>query len=102
MQEGLGPPDCMMAQEEILEDPEKEAQIQLEEEIKEENLRVDLGPPKLVFINSQLTAQEKEQLVGLLKRYMDVFTWTYDEMASLDPRLVVHSLNVDLGVKLVV
>ena len=33
---------------------------------------------------------------------MDVFTWTYDEMLGLDPRLVVYSLNMDLGVKLVV
>ena len=33
---------------------------------------------------------------------MDVFTWTYDEMLGLDPRLVVYSLNMDLGVKLVI
>ena len=33
---------------------------------------------------------------------MDVFTWTYDEMLGLDPRLVFYSLNMDLGVKLVV
>ena len=33
---------------------------------------------------------------------MDVFAGTYDEMPSLDPGLVVHSLNVDPGVKPVV
>ena len=33
---------------------------------------------------------------------MDVFAWTYDEMPGLDPGLVVHSLNVDLRVKLVI
>ena len=33
---------------------------------------------------------------------MDVFTWTYDEMPDLNPRLVVHSFNVDLGVKPIV
>jgi len=33
---------------------------------------------------------------------VDVFAWTYDEMPGLDPGLVVHSLNVDLGVKPVV
>jgi len=32
---------------------------------------------------------------------VDVFVWTYDEMSGLDPGLVVHSLNVDPGVKLV-
>ena len=46
-----------------------------------------------------MTIQEKEQLVTLLKEYMDVFAWTYDEMPSLDPGLVVHTFNVDLGVK---
>ena len=38
----------------------------------------------------------------LLKEYTDVFAWTYDEMPGLDPRLVVHALNVDPGVKLVI
>ena len=56
MQEGLRPPDYMVAQEEILEDPDKEAQIQLEEELEEVNLGVGLGSPKPVFISSQLTA----------------------------------------------
>ena len=56
----------MMAQEEILGEPVKEAQIQPEEELREINLRAKLGSQKLVFISSQLTAQEKEQLVTLL------------------------------------
>ena len=38
----------------------------------------------------------------LLKRYVDVFAWTYDEMLGLDLKLVVHSLNVDLRIKLVI
>ena len=45
----------------------------------------ELGSQKLVFISSQLMIQEKEQLVTLLKEYMDVFAWNYDEMPSLDP-----------------
>ena len=92
----------MIAQEEILKDPEKEVQIKPKEELEEVNSRTGLGSLKPVFISSQLTAQEKEQLVALLRRYVDVFTWTYDEMSGLDPRLIVHSLNVDLGVKPVI
>ena len=102
MQEGPKPPDCMMAQKEILEDPVKEAQIQPEEELGEINLGTKLGSRKPVFISSQLTAQEKEQLMALLKKYVDVFAWTYDEMPGLDPGLVVHSFNVDPRVKPVV
>ena len=91
-----------MAQEEILKDLDKEAQIQPKEELEEVNLGASLGSPKPVFISSQLTTQEKEQLVALLKRYVNVFAWTYDKMLGLNPGMVVHSLNVDSGVKLVV
>lgn len=54
-------------------DLEKEAQIQPEEELEEINLGAGLGSSKPVFISSQLSAQEKQQLVELIKRYMDVF-----------------------------
>ena len=37
--------------------------------------------------------------MALLKKYVNVLTWTYDEMHSLDLGLVAHSLNVDPGVK---
>ena len=81
---------------------EKEVQIQPKEELEEVNLGAKPGPPKPIFISSQLSTKEREQLVELLKKYVDVFAWTYDEMPGLDLRLVVHSLNVDLGTKLVV
>ena len=102
MQEGPRPPECMVAQEEVPKELAKETQIQLEEELKEINLGAELGSHKPVFISSQLTIQEKEQLVILIKEYTDVFAWTYDEMPGLDPTLVVHALNVNLGVKLVI
>ena len=40
--------------------------------------------------------------MALLKKYVDVCAWTYNEMLGLDLGLVVYSLNVDLGVKPVV
>ena len=98
MQKGLRPPECMVAQEKVLEEPTKETQIQPDEELKEINLGAKLGSQKPVFISSQLTIQEKEQLVTLLKEYIDVFAWTYDEMPGLDPGLVIHALNIDPGV----
>ena len=40
--------------------------------------------------------------MALLQKYRDMFAWTYDEIPGLDPGLVVHSLNVDPGVRPVV
>ena len=102
MQEGPRPPECMVAQEEVPEEPAKEIQIQPGEELKEIDLGTELGSQKPIFISSQLTIQENEQLVTLLKEYMDVFAWNYDEMPGLDPGLVVHALNMDPGVKPVI
>ena len=31
----------------------------------------------------------------MLKEFKDVFIWDYSEMPGLDPRLVMHTLNVD-------
>ena len=69
-----------MAQEEIPKGMEKETQILSKENFEQVNLGANLGSPKLVFISSQLSAQEKEQLVELLKKYVNVFSWTYDEI----------------------
>ena len=46
MQEDLGPPDCIMAQEETLEDLEKEGQIWPKEKLEEVNLGANQGPSK--------------------------------------------------------
>ena len=43
MQEGPGPPECMVAQEEVLEELAKEIQIQPEEELKKIDLVAKLG-----------------------------------------------------------
>ena len=70
--------------------------------MEEVNLGASRGTLKPVFITSHMIAQEKEQLVALLKKYVNVFAWTYNEMSSLDLGLVVHSLNIDPGVKPIV
>ena len=53
------------------------------------------------MISSKLFKEEKSELILLLKEFKDVFAWDYSEMPKLDPRLVVHTLNVDPEAKLV-
>ena len=52
MQEGPKSLDCMMAQEEVLEDLDKEVQIQPKEELEEVNLEVGRGSLKPIFISN--------------------------------------------------
>ena len=47
---------------------------------------------KEVKIGALLSPQVKEQLISLLKEYVDVFAWSYQDMPSLDTDIVEHKL----------
>ena len=64
-QKGPRPPSCMMAKEEITEEPVKEVQIQHEEELKEINLETKLGSQKPVFISKSADGIRKGTIGGL-------------------------------------
>ena len=50
--------------------------------------------PKPIFISESLSLIEKEELIILIKEYIDVFTWNYEDMPGLDPRVAMHRLNI--------
>ena len=46
-------------------------------------------------VGARLLLQEKEELVELLRRNVDVFTWDAYEAPGLNPEFICHRLNVD-------
>jgi hypothetical protein len=54
-------------------------------------------PGKKVRIGSQLPQLVKEDMVVFLRRNIDVFTWSHEDMSGIDPSVIVHKLNVDLN-----
>ena len=53
--------------------------------------KVDIGDgaiPRLTFINKNLLAEHKADLINLLKEYVDCFAWEYYEMPGLSRDLV--------------
>ena len=68
------------------------------DEVKCEDLeRVVIGDDLERFfqIGTQIPLLEKEQLVDLLKRNVDVFAWDAYEAPELDPKFICHHLNVN-------
>ena len=68
------------------------------DEVKCEDLeRVVIGddPERFFQIEAQIPLLEKEQLVDLLRRNVDVFAWDAYEAPSLDPKFICHHLNVN-------
>ena len=67
-------------------------------ELKCEDLeRVVIGddPERFLQIGAQIPLLEKEQLVDLLRRNVDVFAWYAYEALGLDPKFICHNLNVN-------
>ena len=70
-----------------------------EEELEKVNLGSSSHGPRPILISASLTEKEKSELILLLKELKDIFACDYGEMPRLDPRLVVHTSNVDLEAK---
>ena len=62
--------------------------------------QVDIGDgsvPRPTFINQNLEADYKVELIALLKEYVDCFAWDYTEMPGLSRELVEHRLPIKKG-----
>jgi len=49
---------------------------------------------KLISISESLSPTEKKDLISLIKEYIDVFAWSYEDMPGLDPHVAMHRLNI--------
>ena len=52
---------------------------------------VDFGivdQPRELRIGSDLSVDERDSLIQLLRAYLDVFAWSYEDMPGLDPSIV--------------
>ena len=50
--------------------------------------------PRELKINTSLSSDERSGLVDLLRSYLEVFAWSYEDMPSLDPSIVQHHLPI--------
>ncbi|KAL6348487.1 hypothetical protein AAG906_008941 [Vitis piasezkii] len=58
---------------------------------------IDFGAPdqpKEIRIGSSLSPDERSRLIDLLRSYLDVFAWSYEDMPGLDPSIVQHHLPI--------
>ena len=52
-------------------------------------------PERFFQIGTQIPLLEKEQLVDLLRRNVDVFVWDSYEALGIDLKFICHHLNVN-------
>ena len=58
---------------------------------------IDFGTPdqpRELRIGYSLSLDERSRLINLLRSYLDVFAWSYEDMSGLDPTIVKHHLPI--------
>lgn len=79
----------------------EEVQVSAKEKLEEIDLGTNSQKPRPISISSKLSKEEKLELILLLKEFRVIFSWEYSKMLGLDPRLLVHTHNVEPRAKLV-
>jgi len=59
----------------------------------------DEANPKPIFISESLSPSEKEDLISLVRDYIDVFAWNYEDMSGFDSQVAMHRLNINSDAK---
>ena len=52
------------------------------------------NPERYIRVGADLKENIKKDLVRFLKKYIDVFAWTHEDMSGIDPSVITHRLNV--------
>jgi len=48
--------------------------------------------PKFVKLSRSLTMEQRDEYVGLLREFVDVFTWTYGDLKTYDTSVIEHKI----------
>ncbi|XP_059436632.1 uncharacterized protein LOC132169649 [Corylus avellana] len=76
-----------------------ERKMQLRKEPAEPLIDVPIAEGKVVKVGSQLTSEVKKILVRFLQQNLEVFAWSPEDMPGIDPKDIVHHLNINPEVK---
>ena len=65
-----------------------------------ENIFLDENNPKrCTRVGADLEEKIKKDLVRFLRKSIDVFAWSHEDMPGIDPSVITHRLNVYLSSK---
>ncbi|KAL0416287.1 UNVERIFIED_CONTAM: hypothetical protein Slati_3460600 [Sesamum latifolium] len=68
----------------------------------EELLNIELipgDPEKVTQIGSQMDEAIRKKVIQCLRRNVDVFAWTPQDLEGINPKVITHHLNIDPRVK---
>ena len=55
--------------------------------------------PRMVNISKALTTKQRNKYTKLLKEYVDVFSWSYEDLKTYDTSIIQHKVPLKPNVK---
>ena len=52
------------------------------------------NPEKITRIGTSIKEKTKQDLIQFLRKSIDVFAWSHEDMPGIDPSVITHRLNV--------
>jgi len=52
------------------------------------------NPERYTIVGADMEKKTKQDLVQFLKKSIDVFSWSHEDMPGIDPCVITHRLNV--------
>ena len=53
----------------------------------------------MVKLSKNMSAKEKEEYVNLMKKYTNVFSWSYEDLKEYDTSIIQHTIPIKPGEK---
>lgn len=80
----------------LLEESGDPKMAKLVDKLEEIPLREDC-PDRCIKISVKLKDPRRGQILALIRQYVDVFTWTCQDMPGVDPEVMTHRLGIGPG-----
>ena len=62
--------------------------------MKYKNATLEQQKPKMVKLSKFLSRKEKDKYVALMKKFIDLFAWNYEDMKEYDTYIIQHTIPI--------
>ena len=87
---GLIPLESLFDQNDIAKYPNVEP---VEDAVENKNIGTE-DNPKIIKLSKKLHAKENDDYMNLMKKYTDVFEWSYDDLKEYDTSIIQHMIPI--------
>ena len=92
---GLIPLEKFFYKNDVARDPKMNP---ADDVVEDKNIGIEENP-WIIKQSKNLPVKEKEDYVNLMKRYTDVFTWSYEDLKEYDTSNIQHTIPIKPGEK---